>query len=197
MSGNGRRNRPASKWVPPSSITSSNIKRRTRRSGSGQQRGRCRDDFHGHQVDDQRRVPVPHDGRQKRRARRAQRVGGFQSESCIIIVVPTPTLRWYKDDHEFVPKSSSYEKRSARLVLANTSKESGRRTSKLSDSRKGRSTLSESSAGIRPGLLTGRRYRSRKTDDPSIPPSDLRVAEVTSCSVTLQWAPPISTGGTE
>ena len=105
MSGNGRRNRPASTAVLPSSITSSNIKRRTRRSGSGQQRGRCRDDFHGHQVDDQRRVPVPHDGRQKRRARRAQRVGGFQSESCIIIVVPTPTLRWYKDDNEFVPKS--------------------------------------------------------------------------------------------
>ena len=86
---------------------------------------------------------------------------------------------------------------SACWVLANTSEESGRRTSKLSASRKGRSTLSESSAGIRPGLLTGRRYRSRKTDDPSIPPSDLRVAEVNSCSVTLQWAPPISTGGTE
>ena len=47
--------------------------------------------------------------------------------SCIIIGVPTPTLRWYKDDDEFVPKSSSYDKGSARLVLANTTEESAGR----------------------------------------------------------------------
>ena len=35
--------------------------------------------------------------------------------SCIIIGVPKPTLRWYNDDNEFVSKSSSYEKGSARL----------------------------------------------------------------------------------
>ena len=35
--------------------------------------------------------------------------------SCIIIGVPKPTLKWYNDDNEFVPKSSSYEKGSARL----------------------------------------------------------------------------------
>ena len=54
--------------------------------------------------------------------------------SCIIIGVPTPTLTWYKDDDEFVPKSSSYEKGSARLMLGNTNEESaGRYTCRASN----------------------------------------------------------------
>lgn len=54
--------------------------------------------------------------------------------SCIVVGVPTPTLTWYKDDDEFVPKSSSYEKGSARLVLSNTNEESaGRYTLRASN----------------------------------------------------------------
>ncbi len=44
--------------------------------------------------------------------------------SCIIVGVPQPTLRWFKDDDEFVPKSSSYESGLARLNLTNTNEES-------------------------------------------------------------------------
>lgn len=54
--------------------------------------------------------------------------------SCLIVGVPTPTLTWYKDDDEFVPKSSSYDKGSARLVLTNTNEESaGRYTCRASN----------------------------------------------------------------
>ena len=47
--------------------------------------------------------------------------------TCLIVGVPTPTLRWFKDDDEFTPKSSSYDKGQARLVLTNTNEEAAGR----------------------------------------------------------------------
>lgn len=44
--------------------------------------------------------------------------------SCIIVGVPQPTLRWFKDDVEFVPKRSSYESGTVRLIISSTTEES-------------------------------------------------------------------------
>ncbi len=43
--------------------------------------------------------------------------------SCIIVGVPQPTLRWYKNDNEFKPSKASYEAGTARLVFDKTSEE--------------------------------------------------------------------------
>ena len=44
--------------------------------------------------------------------------------SCIITGVPKPTLRWFKDNVEIEPQSSSYENGCARLVLKSTTEDS-------------------------------------------------------------------------
>ena len=44
--------------------------------------------------------------------------------SCFITGVPKPTLRWFKDNVEIEPQSSSYENGCARLVLKSTTEDS-------------------------------------------------------------------------
>jgi len=43
--------------------------------------------------------------------------------TCIIVGVPQPTLRWYKDDDEFVPKKATYSAGTASLTLEKTKEE--------------------------------------------------------------------------